>query len=302
MSHPNMFIMGPAKCGSTSLYHYFKQHNDIYMSPVKEPRFFIGENYQKGLSWYSNKYFKSSGEQKIVGEATPYATRGYSLKRIKAQFPDAKQIYCLRNPINRAYSDWCMGREKGTEKLSFEKALEENAKQRKKYTFIEEEMEAIGIANQKKAGKTNKSEVRTYIDGSFYGETLTLAYELFHSNQIKIIWFEDLSYNTTQTLEELFIFLGIDHSQKINNQTNFNPHKKSYLKYLYNIIGRDRIQKIASPLSNDFKKVLKKPFYKKKGKPQLEQSDRDFAYQFFKQDILKLEKLLGQNLDKWKVE
>ena len=37
---PNFLVIGAAKCGTTSLYHYLKQHPDVYMSPIKEPNYF----------------------------------------------------------------------------------------------------------------------------------------------------------------------------------------------------------------------------------------------------------------------
>src|ERR1700712_5644177 len=40
---PNFFLAGAAKAGTTSLYHYLKQHPDIFMSPVKEPCHFAQE-------------------------------------------------------------------------------------------------------------------------------------------------------------------------------------------------------------------------------------------------------------------
>ncbi len=40
MPLPNFIIIGSGMSGTTSLYHYLKQHSDIYMSPVKEPNFF----------------------------------------------------------------------------------------------------------------------------------------------------------------------------------------------------------------------------------------------------------------------
>ncbi|MEL6931203.1 MAG: sulfotransferase, partial [Cyanobacteria bacterium J06600_6] len=46
MTQPNFLILGVAKSGTTSLYHYLCQHPEIFMSRVKEPNFFAceGEN------------------------------------------------------------------------------------------------------------------------------------------------------------------------------------------------------------------------------------------------------------------
>ena len=42
---PNFFIIGAGKAGTTSLYHYLKQHPEIFMSPLKEPKFFALEGH-----------------------------------------------------------------------------------------------------------------------------------------------------------------------------------------------------------------------------------------------------------------
>jgi len=41
MKYPNFFIVGAARCGTTSLYNYLQQHPQVYMSPIKEPHFFL---------------------------------------------------------------------------------------------------------------------------------------------------------------------------------------------------------------------------------------------------------------------
>src|SRR5436853_3687804 len=40
---PNFFVVGAGKSGTTSLYHYLRQHPQIYMSPIKEPCYFASE-------------------------------------------------------------------------------------------------------------------------------------------------------------------------------------------------------------------------------------------------------------------
>ena len=44
MTLPDFLIIGAAKSGTTSLYHYLRQHPDIYMSPIKEPNYFTDED------------------------------------------------------------------------------------------------------------------------------------------------------------------------------------------------------------------------------------------------------------------
>ena len=67
MTIPNFLIGGPPKCASTSLYFYLNQHPEIFMSPVKQTRFF-SEHYAKGTDYYVNTFFSGFLGQKVAGE------------------------------------------------------------------------------------------------------------------------------------------------------------------------------------------------------------------------------------------
>jgi len=103
---PSVFILGAAKCGTTSLHSYLMQHPDIAMSNPKEPYFFEAE-YNYGPTYYLNRYFNYWRGESVVGEARhrnlylPYVP-----ERILSYNPDAKLIVILRNPSERAISHW----------------------------------------------------------------------------------------------------------------------------------------------------------------------------------------------------
>jgi hypothetical protein len=109
MSHsprrPNFFILGSAKCGSTTLYEHLGQHPDVFFSTPKEPIFFEAE-YEKGFDYYWDTYFAAWDGQAAIGEARhrnlflPYVA-----PRVHAACPDARLIVIVRNPVDRAYSD-----------------------------------------------------------------------------------------------------------------------------------------------------------------------------------------------------
>src|ERR687897_821943 len=79
MTMPNFFIVGAQKAGTTSLYYYLKQHPQVYMSPRKEPHFF------EGMHW---DFYRP-------GRTT-----------LPVSIPEARLIAVLRNPADRAYSNF----------------------------------------------------------------------------------------------------------------------------------------------------------------------------------------------------
>ncbi|HIE15665.1 MAG TPA: hypothetical protein EYP69_01950, partial [Bacteroidales bacterium] len=64
--YPNLFIVGAAKAGTTSLFFQLQKHPDIYFSPLKEPNFFstdisidnFSKRYKKRTVFVDEKYFK----------------------------------------------------------------------------------------------------------------------------------------------------------------------------------------------------------------------------------------------------
>jgi len=123
MTIPNFLIIGAAKSGTTSLYHALKQHPKIFMSPVKEPNFFALEggelNYPQGTvdprylaqcittKEEYNQQFEGVSNEIAVGEASPiYLYHPQAPVRIKNCLPNVKIIVILRNPIERAYSNF----------------------------------------------------------------------------------------------------------------------------------------------------------------------------------------------------
>ena len=122
----NFFILGAARSGTTSLYQYLARHPDVLMSTPKEPVFFEAE-YENGLAYYRDRYFKGWNGEPALGEARPAnLLLSYVAPRIRESFPDAKLVAILRNPVDRAYSHWWVKYCDGIEKRAFVAAVEEN--------------------------------------------------------------------------------------------------------------------------------------------------------------------------------
>lgn len=104
---PSFLIIGAQKCGTTSLYYNLLQHPCISPAGKKEIHFF-DENYEKGLDWYRS-FFPPVGlfEGVITGEASPrYFYLPHVPGRVRDTFQGIKLILILRNPVDRAYSQY----------------------------------------------------------------------------------------------------------------------------------------------------------------------------------------------------
>lgn len=122
MRFPDFIIIGAQKCGTTSLFHYLSQHPDINLPDEKEIHFF-DKFYHRGINWYLEQF---PADGMLTGEATPYYIyHPHVAERIAAHCPDVKLILMLRNPADRAYSNFFMEKQRKQEPLStFEEAID----------------------------------------------------------------------------------------------------------------------------------------------------------------------------------
>ncbi len=97
--------VGAQKSGTSWAYACLYEHPEI-CAPVKEIHFFSRPRYEEGKEWYEG-HFKKCEEGLLRGEfSTSYLYSEESPERIHACYPNAKLIAILRNPIDRAYSQY----------------------------------------------------------------------------------------------------------------------------------------------------------------------------------------------------
>ena len=205
---PDFLIIGGVKCGTTSLYDYLIKHPQIYPAKNKEAKFFDFD-YELGLSWYRSNFPSSLSKflitklfkkRFLTGEATPnYLHHPLCAKRIHDNLPDIKLIIILRNPVERAYSEYQMRIRSGHEVIPFEDTIKQ-----------EEEMISKGenlLENNYYAEYGAK--FRPYLSRGFYQLQISKWLNLFPRKNFLFLKTEDLDKNPQQILDEVFKFLGL---------------------------------------------------------------------------------------------
>ena len=105
MPKPSFFIIGAPKCGTTTLYYWLKEHDDIFMPETKEPHYFaqnLSDRYcrVRDEESYLN-YFSNAKNHQLCGEASVlYSFYPESIKSILEFNPEAKFIFMVRNPVS----------------------------------------------------------------------------------------------------------------------------------------------------------------------------------------------------------
>jgi hypothetical protein len=262
---PNLFILGAAKSGTTSLHEILKQHPDICMSNPKEPFFFECE-FEKGLSYYRDQYFKHYNGEKYIGESRhrnlylPYVA-----SRIKDINPEAKLIIILRNPVDRAFSHWWHLYSRNIEKLDFATAIDADLKRIKSDQFIDNEKSIEAYCSQ----ADNVLYHRTYVDSGYYIEQIERFEALFEKRKILVLFTEDLEHDFDGLKKTLFEFLELtlDSSSNRNNlklNTKKVKERPEWMSKIARLSGfsymlsAKRKEKLLSIIQNET--VLKKKY------------------------------------------
>ena len=108
MKRPNFFILGAPKCGTTSFYFWLKTHPNVYLSPLKEPDFFNTDDrtYKvSSLAEYEALFKEATDAHRVVGEGSVwYLFSREAVPRILQYSPNARFLVLIRNPVEMAPS------------------------------------------------------------------------------------------------------------------------------------------------------------------------------------------------------
>ena len=128
MTRPEIggFVVGAARCGTTSLYAALQGHPDAFCPGFKEPRFFRG-NQDRGWDWYASLYQDAAPGQLCLDFSPNYMDfegRNPVAGLIAKHYPQAKLIYLVRHPVLCAISNWQMGCAMAGRVIPFAEALD----------------------------------------------------------------------------------------------------------------------------------------------------------------------------------
>lgn len=295
---PNFFILGAAKSGTTTLYRELKKHPEIYLPTIKEPMFFSSDDkYSKGLGWYSDNFFKSSGHKRICGEATPHYL--YWAEKVAPRMNEhftseqIKFIVILRNPVDRAYSwYWNMIRE-GKETLDFEKAVKQ---------------EPARLLKHKKSLRKRGSMVYGYLKGGMYATQLKEYFNYFPRKNFFILIQRDLIIDYEQTFAKIFAFLNVSGVDKLLDKTQNSaslPRSRWLQQFLVSPSGM--WHSLAKPFTHFLKprarEYLKRTFKQYNLKaykyPEIKVDTAKKLEILFRPENEKLKVLLDRDLSEW---
>lgn len=197
----NFVIAGVQKGATTALHQYLTTHRQVFLSRRKELHFFDNERLNWPCPDYDriyHRHFADARPEQICGEATPvYTYWPPALERIHAYNPDIKLIITLRDPIERAFSQWRMMKARGRETLSFSTAIREGRDR---------------VANGSKVD--GRHRMFSYVERGFYAAQLARVYSYFPRKNVFVLDQRRLISQHEQVLDEICDFLEIERFSK----------------------------------------------------------------------------------------
>ena len=312
---PNFFIVGTGKAGTTSLYHYLRQHPQIYMSPVKEPCYFASEiraenltaTHLRHIQWLSRKLperladnkpvrplgwlvsewdeyirlFQNVQSEKAIGEASvAYLWSETAAANIASRIPEAKIVMILRDPSERAFSQYFHQLAFGLMRSTFREHIEKSMRHRDRKLGTYYPLLEVGLYHD---------QVKRYLDR-------------FSRNNIRIYWYEEAWKQPGRFLADLFQFLDVD-STFCPDLSRKSLERRAPRSAFMNYAAKqfDITHRLNEFIPSRLRLVIRKLLFRSGPTPTMDSKDRQYLIDYYREDITKLASLLNRDLSAWLV-
>ena len=172
---PDFLYIGTSKAGSTWLFNALAQHPEVHLASDKG-LYWFDSHFDRGEEWYRAQ-FAGAGDARAVGEIShSYLSSPEAPGRIAAFNPSMRLLVCLREPVDRAFSDYLDLRKNRQFDGPFEDALDAYPR---------------------------------LLDRGRYATHLTRYLEHFPRESLLVQLFDDLKVDAQRYADEVYAFLGV---------------------------------------------------------------------------------------------
>lgn len=285
MRLPDFFVIGACRAGTTALFAALREHPEIFMPPVKEPHFFLSDDERSALAsgmrhdlgrWHFTgpvsdpldyaRLFAGASAHQVVGEgSTGYLGSPTAARRISESLPRAKIIAILRDPVARAHAHY--------------------------WFDVMWDFERAGTFEQALARREPPPDAKLpldYVHHGLYHGHLSRYYERFAPDQIRVYLYEDWRDSPAEMLSDLCSFLGVDPElapSADDRNVTYAPRSRRLRRLALSgvVPGLERLERRHN--------LIPPP-------PMLEETRRSLG-ELYRDDIGRLENLLGRDLSRW---
>jgi Sulfotransferase family len=288
---PTFVIIGAPKAGTTALYWYLAEHPQVFMSRMKETNFFafgLDDRNElvygdpelhrfpvRSLAAYRD-LFAGAGDAIAVGEASPiYLECPQAADRMRALVPDARIVCILREPVDRAWSDYLMYLRARDRRIDLSRDLTSSAPW------------AQPTSHWMRIGR--------------YHEALSRYIRAFGRDRIDVFLFDDLREDPLRFVRRVYTAIGVDPDFEPDMHTPHNvggmPSSRAIERLLTNKSLRRMVDPWVPRRAADLARRVRTRNLRKP--PSLPPDLKRELGQHFREDIEATSRLIGRNLDHW---
>jgi hypothetical protein len=272
---PNLFVVGAARAGTTSLWRHLDMHPEIWMSPIKEPSFFSGVQRRLAPTIGDKasylRLFAPGARYRYRGEASPsYLWHPEAAEAIKRVSPEATIVISLRDPVDRAYSSYLHAVGHGEEERPFPQA-------------VRDELD------------DPSSQDSRYVRSSFYADSVSRYLDVF-TGAVHVLFFEELVADLHGELRRIVEFVGVDGDavQRTDDtaRNSFGLPRNRVVGRVLNSPWPRAAARLVLPLSVRLRledRLLKRP-----SRPPMEPETKELLTAEFAPDVERLRAILGR--------
>ena len=315
---PNLFVVGAAKSGTTSLQRYLAQHPDVFMCPVQEPNYFafagglpdfagpdlpgadarlrrrlLQERYAFSIVDASayQRLFRRARRRPVCGDCSPaYLAAPAAATRIRGLVPEARIVAILRNPVDRAYAKFLQMRRDRAEPLT---------------SFAE------ALAAEPGRERQGWAPTWLYARRGFYHRQLEPFFRHFGADRVRVILYDDLERDPASCMRTLFEFLGLDPKVELDLSRRHNSSTELDLprqEWLYERLAHPLLQSPAllstlpAGLAAWARPLARRALLRQQPLPPPEPLTMELHLMLaarYVEDIGRLGKLIGRSLEHW---
>ncbi len=309
---PNFILAGAPKSGTTALYHYLRQHPQVYLSPIKEPTFFAADDilsqpdlrskvehqraalraYLAGSQLRPTHFlitewddyvqlFREVRDQTAIGEASvSYLWSLSAAAAIRSKLPDVRLIFVLRDPTERLYSLYLL-----------------NLRREPHLTFRDWVLQAMALHRDRSKGM-NRYPIP--LDSGLYATQLGRFLDIFPRNQVRIYLYESYRDHAREVVRDILAFLGVDPNYPIDMSHRHNetllPRFPTLARLRPRILGNVSLSSwLPTPVVDALRKLYNRP----KRSFAMPPADRRMVIDYYRDEILRTADLIGADLSAW---
>lgn len=273
---PTFLICGAHKCGTTALFEFLAQHPDVVGSTPKETGFFH-EHYDKGWEWLSS-HFEGYDGHAAIGEASSLTMAAeLAPVRISERLSDAQLLFVLRNPVERAYSQYYYHLYTGkvATPVPFDELIQDQD------SDFRNKMIRLGR----------------------YDRQIPRFDRCFERDQMKIILHSDLREEPVRAVQEVYDFIGVDAEYVPTlDQHNVTKHPSSPGRYYWLRQAWQPLRTVGEALFPEAAETLRRTARNllfDRERPEMKPEARAYLRNLYDDTIAWTEQRTGRDLSHW---